>query len=205
MKSLYINTATQQTTVALYDGAEIVAEKRWPSQQDEADKLQPAIDELVRSQNLTPDNIQRLVVCVGPGGFTSVRIGVSAVNTWSFAKQIPVAAVSIFDLYPSPEAIAVVSANSNEAWLKLPGHDPQWIHQEHLKLPANFSYTGIVNDAWKKILNDLGGSFADFPEALPKIDALVFEQQIVRPWYYKDPNITWSDKHHAVHRLNTDR
>lgn len=202
MKSLYLNTATQHTTIALYEGHEVVAEKRWPSELDEADKLQPAVDELLRSQNLRPDDIDQLIVCVGPGGFTSVRIGVSAVNAWSFAKHTPVAAVSIFALYPSPEAIVVISANSKEAWLKLPGKDPQWIHQEHLKLPVDFSYTGIVNDAWKKILNDLGGSFADFPEALPKIDALVFEQQIVRPWYYKDPNITWSPKNDKLKTKN---
>lgn len=194
MLTIYINTATQHTTIALYEDNKAIAEKRWPSQQDEAEKLQPAVDELLRSNNLSADDIQRLIVCVGPGGFTSVRIGVSAINAWSFAKGIPVAAASIFDLYESPDSIVVISANSNEAWLKFPGKDPQWIHQEHLKLSSNFSYTGIVNDAWKKILDDLGGSFADLPEALPKIDALVFEQQIVRPWYYKDPNITWSEK-----------
>lgn len=198
MLSLYINTATQQTTIALYEGNEVIAEKRWPSQQDEADKLQPTVDELLRSKNLSPDDIGRLIVCVGPGGFTSVRIGVSAANAWSFAKHIPVAVVSIFDLYTSSDSIVVISANTNEAWLKLSGKDPEWVHQEHLKLPATFSYTGIVNDAWKKILDDLGGSFADLPESLPKIDALLFDQQIVRPWYYKDPNITWSEKNTGI-------
>jgi len=195
MKTLYINTATRKTTIALFDGNQVVAEQRWPAEHNESEKLQPAVQQLLTKQKLAPDDIGQLMVCVGPGGFTSVRVGVSAMNTWAFVNKIPVAQVSVFDLYPTNESVIIVSANSNEAWVKLPGKDPQWVHQEQLQLPPKFSYGGILNADWERILDKLGGRFLELHEALPDVGALSFREQIVKPWYYKDANITWSAKH----------
>jgi hypothetical protein len=192
--TFYINTATALTTVALYAGNEVIAEKRWKSELNEAEKLQPAVDELLRSQQLSLDDIRQLVVCVGPGGFTSVRVGVSAINAWSFAKHIPVAQVSVFDLYDLPDTILILSMNSNEAWVSYPGKEPQFLNREHFQQSKPFRFGGLLQPEWKEYLEGAGGTYDDTLEGLPVLEGRQFNHEIVKPWYYKDANITWSNK-----------
>lgn len=205
MKTLYINTVTRETTIALYEGNEVVSEIRWPSEHNEAEKLQPSVEALLKQENINIDDVRRIVVCVGPGGFTSSRIGISAVNTWSFAKKLPIAQVSVFDLYRDPEAIIIVSSNSNEGWVQFPGKVPEFQRLDELKTPEQFSFGGLLDDHWKSGLEKRGGSFLQLSEELPKLDGLEFQSELAKPWYYKDANITWSKKHESVRRLNTDR
>jgi len=197
--TLYINTATAQTTIALFEGSKVLAEQRWKSELNEAETLQPAAEALLKDQQLTPDDIQQLIVCVGPGGFTSSRIGVSAVNAWAFAKQIPVAQVSVFDLFPKNETV-LVSANANEAWVRFPHKEPKFMNREEFRLfigevgEPRFPFGGIVHEEWKKYLEEFGGTLVKLEEQLPSLEGLEFRQEIVKPWYYKDANITWSEK-----------
>jgi|CXWL01.1.fsa_nt_gi hypothetical protein len=205
MKTLYINTVTPQTTIALYEEEQVLTEHRWPSEQNEAEKLQPGVQKLLNDQNLSIDDISRLVVCIGPGGFTSARIGVSAVNAWAFAKNIPVAQITVFDLYQHPETIIIVSSNSHEGWVKLPHQEPAYLRLEDFKPPPQFSFAGLLHEGWRQHLEKHGGTCIELPELLAKLNQLEFQPGIVKPWYYKDANITWSKKHGPVHRLDPDR
>lgn len=192
--TLYINTVSSKTAIALFDGNSVMAEKRWKAEMNEAEKLQPEVDSLLTSQKLTPNDIQQLIICVGPGGFTSSRVGVSAVNAWAFAKGIPVAQVSLFDLYPSEGHLLLVSANSNEAWVKMPDGTPQFMSRDQVNISESFTFGGIMHEDWKKHLEEQGGTYVELEESLPKLEHLEFRREMVKPWYYKDANITWSEK-----------
>lgn len=205
MITLYLNTATQTTTVALYLDGEVLAKKRWSANFDEAEKLQPAVEKVLDQQKLSVDDVDRLACCIGPGGFTSVRVGVSATNAWAFAKGIPVAAVTVFELYGNPEGdvhehhLQIVTANANEAWVEITGKDPQFVNRAEFESLAldSFSFTGILHDEWKEFLTDLGGKYVGQEESWPSaefVDQLAFGKGLLKPWYYKDPNITWSEK-----------
>jgi len=56
----------------------------------QAEKILPAIDKLVRPK-YKYQQLKGVVVSRGPGGFTSIRIGVITANTFSYALNIPVA------------------------------------------------------------------------------------------------------------------
>jgi len=202
MNTVYINTSTRLTTIALFDSDTVIAQESWEAKQNEAEKLQPAVDALLTDQKLSPSDVERLVACVGPGGFTSTRVGISAVNAWVFANDIPVAQVTVFDLYPNPDAFIFVTANPKEGWLQKPGEDPQWVTRDGLKLPASFSYTGILDEDWKTYLDERGGTLLELKEQLPDISQLEFSKELVKPWYYKDPHITWSDKNSKLKTKN---
>jgi len=193
MLTLYLNTATGETNIALFEGTKARAEKHWPSLQNEAEQLQPAVEKLLSQQNLTPSDVQQLAVCIGPGGFTATRGGVSAANAWSFAKKIPVAAVTIFDLYPADQLI-MISSNPHEAWIKEPNNDPEFITTETFSVLSPFSFCGLLSEEWNTFLKSQGGSESKTPEQLPDLSQLEFKQQLIKPWYYKDPHITWSKK-----------
>ncbi len=48
------------------------------------------IDQLLVSQSKNIDEIQGLAVGVGPGSYTGIRVGLSLIKTWAFAKNLPV-------------------------------------------------------------------------------------------------------------------
>lgn len=193
MKTLYLNTATKETTIALFEGSRVVGEERWPAENNESERLLPAVQKLLKDHEMEPENVGHLAVCVGPGGFTSVRIGISAANAWAKGMGVPVTAVSIFDLFAT-ENMVIIAANAKEAWIQEPGKEPEFIHAESVELPKSFSFCGILNEDWMDLLKERGGVYEEVQEGLPDINILGFGNGIIQPWYYKAPNITWSNK-----------
>lgn len=194
MKTLYINTSSPTTRVALYEELEPIEERSWPSERNESETLQPAVDALLSEQSLNPTNIDQILVCTGPGGFTSARIGVSAGNAWALAMDCPVASVSVFDLYEVQDELIIVAANASEGWIKWPDSEPEWVQLSELECPQTFVFTGILNEEWTAFLSAQGGEFREVAEGLPSLKGLSFSKQLLEPWYYKDANITWSAK-----------
>lgn len=56
--------------------------------------LVPEIHHLLHDQNWSVDEIDGLIVGVGPGSYTGLRIGVSLAKIWGISRQIPVYQVS---------------------------------------------------------------------------------------------------------------
>lgn len=70
-------------------------------------ELVPLIEEVLKEAGWTLPTLTHLVCVIGPGGFTSLRVGVSCINALSWTLKIPVAGVHLSDLYaarvpPSP-------------------------------------------------------------------------------------------------------
>ena len=117
--------------LGLYRDFKLSDEVMHISDLDEAEKLQPSVDDLLKRNHLSPEQIDQLAICVGPGGFTSARIGVSAVNAWAFAKKILIAQVTVFDLYREEKSITFICANTSEAWVKFTDKDPIFLKIIH--------------------------------------------------------------------------
>ena len=61
--------------------------------------LIPSIDELLQSTGWKKDDLDLIVVGVGPGSFTGIRIGVVTARTLAQALNLPLVGVSLFDCY----------------------------------------------------------------------------------------------------------
>jgi tRNA threonylcarbamoyl adenosine modification protein YeaZ len=83
MRTLVIDTATRACSVALFDGDNCVAASHEVIGRGHAEKLLPFIADL-------PDKgrAEQIMVNVGPGSFTGIRVGVSAAKALAFAWQI---------------------------------------------------------------------------------------------------------------------
>jgi len=90
---LLIDTSgNEKFTIALCrsDGS-LLFRKNIEAQMTQAEKLLPAIDKLLKQQSKKLRDIKGIIVVIGPGGFTSLRIGVITANTFSYILSIPVA------------------------------------------------------------------------------------------------------------------
>jgi tRNA threonylcarbamoyladenosine biosynthesis protein TsaB len=103
---LAIDTSTTQVGLALYDGAQVIAEYAWRSQQRHTVELAPAISELLARCDSTMDDVQALGVALGPGSFTSLRVGLALAKGLAFSKQIPLIGISTLDVLARAQPVS---------------------------------------------------------------------------------------------------
>ena len=99
---LSIDTTTNVTSLGLSLNGIVKAEKIWVSERNQSVELIPYIIDLLESINVTTNDLKSIFVLNGPGGFTSVRIGVSVAKSLAFACNIPLVAIpsTLVEAYP---------------------------------------------------------------------------------------------------------
>jgi tRNA threonylcarbamoyl adenosine modification protein YeaZ len=96
VKILAIETSMGRTSVALKRPREPVLAKRIPSGHGQAEQLIPLIGALMKEANLPFASLNRVAVCIGPGGFSGIRTGVAAGRGIGLAARIPVVGATSF-------------------------------------------------------------------------------------------------------------
>jgi tRNA threonylcarbamoyladenosine biosynthesis protein TsaB len=95
---LAIDTATRTMSLALYDGQTVLAEQTWLTQDHHNVELAPAIDRLLQQTGKNVDHLSALAVCIGPGSYTGVRIGVSLAKGMALAGGLPLVGLTTLDI-----------------------------------------------------------------------------------------------------------
>lgn len=97
MRVLAVETSTLAGGVALLDGDGVVGESTLDIRVTHSERLMAAVDRLLADAGWTVRDIEGLAVAVGPGSFTGLRIGISAVKGLALALAVPIAAVPTLD------------------------------------------------------------------------------------------------------------
>jgi tRNA threonylcarbamoyladenosine biosynthesis protein TsaB len=117
---LAIDTSTAQIGLALYDGESIAGELVWLSRAHHTEQLAPSLAELLGRVNLKMDSIEALGVAIGPGSFTSLRVGLAFVKGLALARHLPLIGIPTLDIV----AAAVPLSDSNLAGSTSTGSRP---------------------------------------------------------------------------------
>ncbi|MBQ7667810.1 MAG: tRNA (adenosine(37)-N6)-threonylcarbamoyltransferase complex dimerization subunit type 1 TsaB [Clostridia bacterium] len=94
MKVLSVDTSSKVATVAVLRDGEIILEKESEDQKTHSEKIVPLVDSVLEEANLELKDIDEFCVCIGPGSFTGIRIGVSLVKAMAEALNKKVVGVS---------------------------------------------------------------------------------------------------------------
>lgn len=94
---LALDTSTQTIGMALFDGAQIVGETVWKTRNHHTVEVAPAMRELLDRCGLKPNNVEAIGVALGPGSFTSLRIGLAVAKGMALAQRIPLVGVPTLD------------------------------------------------------------------------------------------------------------
>ena len=97
MKMLAIETATSQSGVVLADGRKVVAEASRVDRRGHASFLIPAVDFCFDQAGWFPHDLDAIVVDLGPGLYTGIRVGVATAQGLASALGIPVVGGSSLD------------------------------------------------------------------------------------------------------------
>ncbi len=124
MLILGIDTAAAPCCAAVYDtdkqqtlGSFVINNKLTHSV-----TLMPVVSDLLRNSGITTEDIDLFAVANGPGSFTGLRIGISAVKGMAFAASKPCAAVSTLEAMAYNVAVcdgivcAAIDARCNQVY-----------------------------------------------------------------------------------------
>jgi len=138
---LAVDTSNAQLGLAVYDGAQVIGEFAWRSGQRHTVELAPAITDLLTRCSLTMDQLSALGVAIGPGSFTSLRVGLALVKGLALARRIPLIGIPTLDILAHahplgelPLGVAIQAGRGRFAlgWYRSVGS--QWQSQGELRV-----------------------------------------------------------------------
>jgi tRNA threonylcarbamoyl adenosine modification protein YeaZ len=94
---LAFDTATPAVTAALHDGRQVVAESTEVDARRHGELLLPAIDRVLQEAGTALDRVTDVVVGVGPGPYTGLRVGLATAAAFGDALGVPVHGVCTLD------------------------------------------------------------------------------------------------------------
>lgn len=97
MKILGIDTSSKFLSIALSENKDIIREESHLLDRNHSSELVPRIKELLRKSAVPIGKIDAFVVGLGPGSFTGLRIGVSAIKGFGVALKKPCVGVPSID------------------------------------------------------------------------------------------------------------
>ncbi len=120
---LSIDTASEMASVAVSQEGRLVAEITWLCRRNHTVELLPTVEKLLGQARIKPADITAVFVCLGPGMYTGLRVGISTAQGLAYALGIPTMGAGRLELDAYPHAafpgpiIAVHRAGRGElAW-----------------------------------------------------------------------------------------
>ena len=166
--SLAIDTATSRTIVGILDGDKVLFERF----HEGATEHGFAITELVAKALEIYPKPDEVVVGMGPGPFTGLRVGITFAHTFALAREIPVIGVCSLDaisVAKSEYTVAIDARRKEIYWATY--KDGKRIAGPEVSKPADVE--NFIND--------------QYPD-LRKLVALSASQNITEPMYLRRPD-----------------
>jgi len=102
---LAVDTSTTWIGLALYDGVRVLGETTWQSKSHHTVELTPGIHELLNRCGVRTTDLQALGVALGPGSFTSLRIGLALAKGMALALKIPIIGIPTLDVLVAAQPV----------------------------------------------------------------------------------------------------
>jgi tRNA threonylcarbamoyladenosine biosynthesis protein TsaB len=150
---LAFDTATDVATSALVWDGEVLGELT-----SRPVAVLETLDALLRRGGVRDSQVEGLVVGIGPGSFTGLRMGLATARTLAFSLDIGLAGVSTLDALAAgaPDATPVIDARRREVFA-LVGGSPVVVAPAGLPVEPGRSYVGDGAVRYREVLEGAGG------------------------------------------------
>ena len=99
---LAIDTSTRFAGVALADADKVVACRAWHSRANHSAELMPAVAHILKDCDIAPGALTGIAVALGPGGFSSLRVGLSVAKGLAATGPTPLVGIGTLRLEAMP-------------------------------------------------------------------------------------------------------
>lgn len=119
MKILAVDTTSTTFTAVLIDDAKTLATSFEVGKSGHSSLILPTISELMDMGDIKPADLDCVAVVVGPGSFTGIRIGVSALTAIAYGTNAKRIAVNSFELlaYNRQNALCAIDAGHGHTYV----------------------------------------------------------------------------------------
>ena len=126
MKLLAVDTAAHLCAACIYDSRlrQVSGRAIEDIGRGHAEKLIAVIEKALELSDLDYESVDRLCVCVGPGSFTGIRVGVAAMRGMALSLDIPLIGVTALealaaDVEGERAVLAMLDARRGEVYAQL--------------------------------------------------------------------------------------
>ena len=119
MYSLIIDSATKVLYIALVCDNKIVKEVYMKGEHDHAKNIVYLVDEALKTAKIEVDQLSKIIVGIGPGSYTGVRMGVTVSKMMASFKNVPLYKISTLKLIASGNkgiVLSMVDARHNQSF-----------------------------------------------------------------------------------------
>ena len=98
MKILGIDTSTMAANVAVLEDDKLICEYTINTKKTHSQKLMPMIENMLKLSDVDIKEIDAIAICVGPGSFTGLRIGMATAKAMAHVNNIPLIGVNSLEI-----------------------------------------------------------------------------------------------------------
>ncbi len=152
---LYIDTSSEYLYTALSDDNALLSEKKIKLETNLSKDALYEISNMFEEANLSPDSVDKIIVCNGPGSFTGTRIGITIAKVYAWSKNIPITTTNAL--------LSMALSSSNDC-----------IHIPLLDARRDYVYTAIYDSKFNEILKPCHILLTELMEKVSKLENYEF-------------------------------
>ncbi len=135
MKTLVIDTCTNRIIVALADNSTIFSFCNEIIENQMSNVIMEKVEKCFKEANMKPNDVERVLVAVGPGSYTGIRIGVTIAKTYAWALKKEIIPISSLEVMIS-------------------GYDDEKLLVPYIDARRNACFGAIYDNKLNKVLKD---------------------------------------------------
>ena len=153
--------------------------------------LVPSIDELLKKAELKPSELNATALTIGPGSFTGLRLGISALKAIELAYNVPVYGISSLEAYAYPyknlgfTVLSCIDANKDKFYARLSDGSNNLLKDDDYEIEKiteavkDLDTVFVCGPDAKKLSEKLQTVFADKKFLMPEVPAQTAEALIL--------------------------
>lgn len=154
MITLFIDTSNQDVSIALLKDGKIINKITKSIPNEHSKYAVSYIDEVLKKSEITPKEVQSIMVVNGPGSFTGVRIGLTIAKVYALLNNIKVTLIS------SLKCLAIGN-NKNKYILSL------------INARNDNYYIGLYDNNYNDVINEHFGNIEEVNDIINKYDDIL--------------------------------
>jgi len=121
MIQLFMDTSYKTMTVACIKDNEVVSFYHDYSFKTQSELAMPTLEKIMNQANLHPQQIDEMIITLGPGSYTGVRIAMSIAKTLAAISDVKIKTITSLEMFVSTnqETLVVCDARSDRAYVGL--------------------------------------------------------------------------------------
>ncbi len=112
---LILETSGRSGEVALGRGVDLIARRALSQSRRHARDLVPFVQQMLQEQGWRPGDLNGVIVSIGPGSYTGLRVGIMSAKVLAYAIECPIVGIQTFEVIANqaPESMQLVDVISD--------------------------------------------------------------------------------------------